>query len=167
MKDETVRFVSILPELFGDDLDRKTLWERIGNGLKSAIAKSGGDFEVFINNTLEYIRAEHGKVAANEHIEMFINMALTRPKEWKEQFMRTIEKKIFMILVKARRDGTRVSPYARRKGNETHRHRKNTLHIRGVVPPHPHDGRFRKRVDYQPRICASRRHNEIDTGYLR
>lgn len=102
MKDETVRFVSILPELFGDDLDRKTLWERIGNGLKAAIAKSGGDFEAFVNNALEYIKAEPGKVAANEHIEMFIGMALSRPKEWKEQFMRTIEKKNFLILVKAR-----------------------------------------------------------------
>lgn len=116
MKDETVRFVSILPELFGDDLDRKTLWERIGNGLKSAIAKSGGDFEVFINNTLEYIRAEHGKVAANEHIEMFINMALTRPKEWKEQFMRTIEKKIFMILVKARARWNESKPVRKEEG---------------------------------------------------
>jgi hypothetical protein len=102
LKDETVRFCSILPELFGDDLDRKTLWERIGNGLKVALAKSGGDFEAFVNHTLEYIKSEPGKVAANENLEMFISTALTRPKEWRNQFMRVIEMKHFLVLVKAR-----------------------------------------------------------------
>jgi len=88
--------------MFSDDLDRKTLWERIGNGMMTSIAKSGGDFETFVNCCIEYIKAEPGKVAANENLESWLGMALSRPKEWKNQFMRTIEKKNFLVLLKAR-----------------------------------------------------------------
>lgn len=102
MTDETVNYVSILPEVFSDDLDRKTLWERIGNGILVSLAKAGGDFELFINFCLEFIKAESGKVAANENLSMFINVAMSRPVEWKNQFLSTIEKKHYLIIVKAR-----------------------------------------------------------------
>jgi hypothetical protein len=102
MKDEAIRFISILPEIFSDDLDRKTLWERIGNGLKNSISKSNGDFETFINNSIEFIKADPGKVAANENLEMFLSASLTRPKEWRQQFLRIIETKYFLLIVKAR-----------------------------------------------------------------
>jgi hypothetical protein len=102
MTDETVNFVSILPEVFSDDLDRKTLWERIGNSLLVSLAKAGGDIELFINFCLEFIKAESGKVAANENLSSFINIAMSRPTEWKNQFLSTIEKKHYLIVVKAR-----------------------------------------------------------------
>lgn len=102
MADEIVRFVSILPEVFSDDLDRKTLWERIGNGLVTSLAKAGGDFELFINFCLDYVKADSGKVAANENLNMFIESALIRPDEWKTQFLTSIEKKHYLIIVKAR-----------------------------------------------------------------
>lgn len=102
MKDEAVRFISILPEIFSDDLDRKTLWERIGNGLKNSIAKSGGDFEAFINNAIEFIKADPGKVASNDNLEMFLASSLTRPEEWRQQFLRIIETRYFLLIVKAR-----------------------------------------------------------------
>lgn len=102
MKDEIINFISILPELFSDDLDRKTLWERIGNGLMVSIAKCGGDFETFINNCLDYIKAEPGKVAANDNLASWLDVALLRPQEWKIQFMRFIERKNFLVVLKAR-----------------------------------------------------------------
>lgn len=102
MEEETIRFISILPELFSEDLDRKTLWERIGNGVLSSLAKSGNDIDQFINNNLEFIKADPGRVAANNNIGMFIAMVGTRPEEWRIQFLRTIEKKHFLIIVKAR-----------------------------------------------------------------
>ena len=102
MRDEIVNFISILPELFSDDLDRKTLWERIGNGLMISIAKSGGDFEAFINGCLSYIKADHGKVAANENFASWVSVAFTRPNEWRVQFMRFIERKNFLVVLKAR-----------------------------------------------------------------
>lgn len=102
MTEEIVRFISILPEIFSDSLDRKTLWDRIGNGLLSSLSKSGNDIEQFINLNLEFIKAEPGKVAANENLGLFISMVLSRSEEWKIQFLRTIEKKHFLIIVKAR-----------------------------------------------------------------
>jgi len=102
MTDETVSFVSILPEIFSEDFDRKTLWERIGNGLTVSLAKAGGDFDLFINFCFEYLKADSGKVAANENINAFINSAMSRPVEWKNQFLSTIEKKHYLIVVKAR-----------------------------------------------------------------
>lgn len=102
MTEEIVRFVSILPEVFSDDLDRKTLWERIGNGLIASLAKAGGDFELFINFCLEYVKADSSKVAANENLSAFINSALIRSPEWKVQFLTAIEKKHYLIVVKAR-----------------------------------------------------------------
>jgi hypothetical protein len=102
LTDEIVRFVSILPEVFSDDLDRKTLWERIGNGIITSLAKAGGDFGLFINSCLDYVKADSGKVAANENLSTFINSALIRPREWKTQFLTVIEKKYYLIVVKAR-----------------------------------------------------------------
>ena len=102
LMEEIVGFVSILPEVFSDDLDRKTLWERIGNGLITSLAKAGGDFDLFINFCLEYIKAESGKVATNENFTAFIESALIRPDEWKTQFLTAIEKKHYLVIVKAR-----------------------------------------------------------------
>jgi hypothetical protein len=102
LKDEAIRFVSILPEVFSDDLDRKTLWERIGNGLLVSISKSGGNIELFINCCLEYIKASPGSVASNEKITMFIVTVNSKPSDWREQFLKIIEKSYYLIIVEAR-----------------------------------------------------------------
>lgn len=102
IKEEAIKFCSTLPKLFSDDLDRKTLWERIGNGIVSAVKKCGGDYEEFVNLTLEYIKAEPGKVAACEELEHFLYSMETKPKEWRKEFLRVMEKKFNVILVYAR-----------------------------------------------------------------
>jgi len=91
-----------LAEVFGEDLDRKTLWERIGNGLVVASAKCGGDWELFVNEILKYIKAEPGKVAANKRLSSFIDTMIVRPKVWHEQFVRECSTKHMFICVKAR-----------------------------------------------------------------
>ncbi len=102
IKDEAVKFCSILAEVFGDDLDRKTLWERIGNGLIVSSAKCNGDWELFVNEMLKYIKADPGKVAANRALSAFIDSMIVKPKEWHEQFIRECETKHMFICVKAR-----------------------------------------------------------------
>ena len=99
---EAVNFVSILPKLFSDDFDRKTLWERIGNGINSSYSKCGGDFQNFVNLMLEFIKADSGKVAANQDICYFIESMDLRPEEWISGFLQIMSKKHFIILVKAR-----------------------------------------------------------------
>lgn len=102
IEDEIVHFFSILPEVFGDDLDRLTLWDRISNGVLPSLSKSGDDFGVFINGMLEYIKASASKVAVNDNIVYFIQSAETKPKEWTEMFMEQCSKRLFLIIVKAR-----------------------------------------------------------------
>lgn len=102
IKESAINFCSILPELFGDNLDRLTLWERIGNGLVICTTKCSGDFEVFINQILSYIQADSGKVAASERFNNIISEFLSKPKIWKESFLRTIQAKHFLIIVHAR-----------------------------------------------------------------
>jgi hypothetical protein len=102
IKDEAVKFCSILAEVFGDDLDRKTLWERIGNGLVVASAKCGGDWEIFVNEMLKYIKADPGRVAANRSMSLWIEYMTVKPSEWHEQFIRICESKHMFIAVKAR-----------------------------------------------------------------
>ncbi len=99
---ECASFVAILPEVFGDDLDRKTLWERIANGIATATAKCGGDLGVWFQEILSYIRAEPGKVAANERIGLYMETLLSRPSEIRDQFIRTANSKSYLIVVRAR-----------------------------------------------------------------
>lgn len=102
IKDEAIKFCSTLPRLFSDDFDRKTLWDRIGNGVVASVKKCGGDYEEFVNLTLEYIKAEPGKVAASKELEIFLEGMNTKPAEWKDCFLSVMEKKYNIILVYAR-----------------------------------------------------------------
>jgi hypothetical protein len=102
IKDEAVKLCRILVEVFSDSLDRKTLWDRIGNGLAVSSIKCGGDWELLLEKLLEYIRAEPGKVAANSKIDAWMETMALRPKEWRDQFIRTCETKRMSIIVKAR-----------------------------------------------------------------
>jgi len=102
IKDETIKFCSILPELFSDDFDRKTLWERIGNGIKSASKKCGGDYEEFVNLVLEFIKADPGKVASCHGLSVFLEGMEMKSKEWKDMFLYILDKKYNIILVYSR-----------------------------------------------------------------
>lgn len=69
IKDLCIRFAAELPALFGEDLDRKTMWDRIGSGLQSAFAKTaGGDHEFFIQQVLTHILASPSAAASNQAV---------------------------------------------------------------------------------------------------
>lgn len=69
IRDLCIRFAAELPALFGDDLDRKTMWDRIGSGLQSGFAKTaGGDHEFFIQQVLTHILASPAAAASNPAI---------------------------------------------------------------------------------------------------
>ena len=102
IKDEAIKLCLILAELFSDDLDRLTLWERIGNGLAVCSAKCGGDWELLLEGLLEFIKADPGRVAANKKLENWMNTVALRPMEWKDQFIRICGTKRMFVIVKAR-----------------------------------------------------------------
>jgi hypothetical protein len=102
IKDEAVKLCLALAEVFSDDLDRKTLWERIGNGLAVCSIKCGGDWELLLEGMLEYVKADPGKVAANEKLEHWAGSMSVKPKEWKQEFIRLCETKRMFLIVMAR-----------------------------------------------------------------
>jgi hypothetical protein len=102
IREEAIRFCSILPKVFSDDFDRKTLWDRIGNGISAAIKKCGNDYEEFVNLMLEFIKADPGKVASTEELLFFLDSMRLKPKEWHSKFLYIMERKNHIVLVYAR-----------------------------------------------------------------
>jgi len=108
IKQEAISFVSILPELFSADLDRMSMWERIGNGLNAAVKKCGGDIEEFVNITLEFIKASSHAIASNKRLERWLMDIEQRTQDDKISLLRTVEKKCNVILVYARNEWNSV-----------------------------------------------------------
>jgi len=102
MKDEAISFCSILPEVFSGDLDRMTMWERIGNGIVSACKKCGGDHEEFVHIALDFIKANPAMISSNKRLEEWIMSFEQRTTDEKRLFLKVIEKKSNVILVYAR-----------------------------------------------------------------
>lgn len=64
-----IEFCAALPAVFGDTLDRMTLWDRIASGIQSGYAKTfSGDLELFVQHVLEHIKAEASRVVACDRI---------------------------------------------------------------------------------------------------
>lgn len=103
MRNEATRLCAILASLFGDDLDRTTLWDRIGNGLLTSVAKSGGNFHEFMNYVLIYIKADSAKTASSTALMNFIEMIDSKSNEWRKNFIQFILKNYFIIIVYGRK----------------------------------------------------------------
>jgi hypothetical protein len=100
--EEAVDFVSELPKFYSEELDRMSMWDRIGNGLLAASQKADGNFELFLNAVLSYIKASPSAVAASGFLSAVIVNFEKRPQEWKTDFIRQFQEYHFLIIVKAR-----------------------------------------------------------------
>jgi len=100
--EEAVDFVSELPRFYGDELERKSLWDRIGSGLLAAASKADGNCELFVNATLAYIKASPASVAASERLAAFITSFEKRDLIWKRDFIHQFQEYHYLIIVKAR-----------------------------------------------------------------
>ncbi|EMO53888.1 hypothetical protein [Leptospira noguchii] len=103
LKEEAVRLCSIFASLFGDELDRMTLWERINNALVTAIAKSGSDLDAFVNCALDFIKSDPARVAASDALSSFLDMIASRNDVWRKEFLSYISKHHFILIVHARK----------------------------------------------------------------
>lgn len=83
IKDIAVRFCGALPQVFGDALDRTTLWDRIGSGIQSAYAKTAGDdTDFFVAQVLDHIKAEPTKsLSCDELASVLTELAEWTPSE--------------------------------------------------------------------------------------
>ena len=103
VKEAAIRLCSIFAHLFGESLDRITLWERIGSALRTSCAKaSDDDLDRFVTLCLEHIQAEDSKVAACEPLKAMIETFAVRPSEWKYAFTAYVNTHRTALLVHAR-----------------------------------------------------------------
>jgi hypothetical protein len=102
-KDMAVKLCVVLCELFGESLDRMTLWDRIASALATAAAKTNdGDTDRFISIALDHVRADAGKASRNEVLPMMLYDMAEKPAAWRQGFVRYVASHSFAILAHGR-----------------------------------------------------------------
>lgn len=92
----------MLAHLFGESLDRLTLWERIGSAIATSYAKASNDFEIFVAKCLEHVKAEDGKVAACSALSDLLQTIGLREIEYQKSFVQYLHTRRLILLVHAR-----------------------------------------------------------------
>jgi hypothetical protein len=121
LKALAVQFAGCLPTMFGDNLDRKTLWDRIGTGLQSAFAKTAGDdHEFFIQQVLEHIKSEPSKASSNLQLADVIATLDEWSASDRQAWITYFHTHLIPILVHARVVWTKAKAKAKaKKGGDT------------------------------------------------
>lgn len=103
IKETAIRLCSIFASLFGESLDRMTLWERIGSAIRTSCAKvSDDDIDRFVSLCLEHIQADDSRIAASEPMKQMIEVFAARPTEWRFAFLAYINTHRTPLLVHSR-----------------------------------------------------------------
>lgn len=109
IKDAAHRLGCVLAHLFGDSLERTTLWERIGSGFAAACAKvDDGDLDRFASLCLDHVKADAAKAAACEPLAQLLETFAVRPVEWRQGFVRYIRTRYYAVIVHSRSRWERV-----------------------------------------------------------
>ncbi len=103
IRQDAVRFCTVLAHLFGDGLDRITLWEKIGSALSTSLAKvSDDDLDRFTTLCLEHIQAEDAKAAACEPLLQLLQSWMVRTVEFRQAILHYLHTHRTAALVHAR-----------------------------------------------------------------
>lgn len=117
-KQRAIDFVAALPEVFGPNLDRTTLWDRIGTALQTAYAKTvGTDYEFFISRVLEHIKAEPAQVARCQSISWVMTWLEQCPNEAKQAWLAYMSTHLYAVLVHAKAKWEEVKADRKAEGN--------------------------------------------------
>lgn len=120
IKKLAVQFVACLPMVFGDELDRLTMWDRIGSGLEAAFSKtSSDDHEFFIQAVLTHIKA--GASAASACVPLASVIATLG--QWEPQdrqaWMTYFSTHLIPVMVHARHEWTRYKDERKKLGKKS------------------------------------------------
>lgn len=75
-----IPYLAALPRVFGDSLERKTMWSKIGAVVIAAIAKTrDGDLSQFHHYVLEGIQADLSLAVASEPLTIALSALLSQP----------------------------------------------------------------------------------------
>jgi Tfp pilus assembly protein PilP len=92
-----------LASLFGDSLERVTLWTKIDAALVAACAKvADADLDRFVSLCLETVRAEPARAAASEPLFQMVTTFAARPPEWRHAFVEHVRHRRFAVVAHGR-----------------------------------------------------------------
>ena len=97
-----IDFVSSLPHVFGDDLDRLTLWERISTAISVAYARTvDADVEFFCSEVFRQIHAGTS-AARTDKVTGALSNIINLPDAEKQAFITYCSSHLPVLLVHAR-----------------------------------------------------------------
>lgn len=103
VKEEAKQLCLALCELFGESLERMTLWDRISTALLTAAAKcDDGDTDRFASLCLEHVKADHAAAARHEGFAAWVTTLAARDDAYRQAFVRHCGQKAAIVLVHSR-----------------------------------------------------------------
>jgi len=103
-----IQFCASLPSVFGDSLDRMTMWDKIANAIQSGYAKTvSGDLDLFMQHVLESIKADPAKAVAYEPLTEAMDALLDLPENERQDWLQYLTTHLIPVLVYARREHKR------------------------------------------------------------
>ncbi len=102
MKVQAVELAICMARLFSESFDRKTLWEKIGSGLKSASTKRPEGGDGLIAAALDHVGAEPGRAAVSEQLANLIAVVAEADGEWNRGWAAYITRHATIVVVHAR-----------------------------------------------------------------
>lgn len=90
----------LLAELFGDELDRLTLWSRIDSAIRTSCAKAtDGNLELLVNLCLEHVKADAGRASGNEDLERLLLSFNSMSDEKRRGFAAYLKNNTYSVIV--------------------------------------------------------------------
>ena len=103
IRDLASRCCSILAHLYGEELDRLSLWSRIDSALETAGAKvSDDDLDRWLSLCLEHVKADAGKAAACDPLRHVIETFAVRTPEWRHEFLAYVATHRYAVVARGR-----------------------------------------------------------------
>jgi hypothetical protein len=100
-----IQFCASLPSVFGESLDRMTMWDKIATAIQSGYAKTvSGDLDLFVQHVLESIKADPAKAVACERLTDAIDDLQRLPEQERQDWLQYLATHLIPVLVYARRD---------------------------------------------------------------
>lgn len=103
VKEEAKQLCLALCELFGESLERMTLWDRIGSAILTASAKcDDGDTDRFAALCLDHVKADAAAAARHEGFANWVTTMAVRDDAYRQAFVRHVAQKAAIVLVHSR-----------------------------------------------------------------
>jgi hypothetical protein len=97
-----VDFTVLLHDVFGAELDIKTVWERSANALKNAAGMCDGDMKLFVSSCADFVKADLSLFAANPLTQELTPKILSFDTSEKEELLKTVTLKTPLVVLMAR-----------------------------------------------------------------